>query len=617
MSVTKLLLGAASSIAVAALTLGVYVGRDDVVVDFEHGYEASFVERFHPRERVGETYFRWTRGVSQVILRHFPEGGRVDVRARIKTIRPAGAEMPELAFTANGVTVHRARAVPGEHEYAFAFPGVAGTLTLGIESDTFEAGGGRRLGVQVLSVGASNPSGRAAWLAPAGWLGLSALCIYLGALAAGAGAVAAGSVAMGLGAALAALLGHGPVPYSDYPALLAWLAAGGLAGVLALKRLAKLLGWPRGEGLRGMLAVFGVSLLVKGAALSFPLWLSSDAEFQANRFDQFLAGEWHPTSVTQHEPPFRIPYPVSLYAAAAPLRMLGLERVSALEAVTVAADVLAGVAVFLLGLRFLGRRAALIAVLVYHASPVNPLALSAGNFTNVFALGVVTLGFALLVATDTGGRTLSWVGAASCAFLALTAHFGMLLEGSLLWVAWLAGLYLLIPRPLGRDRRLALVASVALAFAAAGVYYLGYLELVTSQWQRALGGGSGAGPSTASKLALSFGMMREQLGLVTILAALAGAAFGLRGRLTETAFHYGLAVWLGATAVFLAVDLLSPLQIRYWYQSLPAVALLAGGYLSAAFQRGWLGRIAGGAAVLYIAANGALVLYESMVSRYH
>ena len=59
----------------------------------------------------------------------------------------------------------------------------------------------------------------------------------------------------------------------------------------------------------------------------------------------------------------------------------------ALEAITVGFDVLAGVAVFLLGLRFFGRRAGLIAALVYHASPVNPLALSAGNFTNVFALG--------------------------------------------------------------------------------------------------------------------------------------------------------------------------------------------------------------------------------------
>ena len=69
--------------------------------------------------------------------------------------------------------------------------------------------------------------------------------------------------------------------------------------------------------------------------------------------------------------------------------------------------------------------------------------------------------------------------------------------------------------------------------------------------------------------------------------------------------------------VFLVVDVATPLQIRYWYQALPALALLSGGYLSAAFQRGRLGQLAGGAAVLYIAANGLSVLYESMVSRYH
>ena len=52
-----------------------------------------------------------------------------------------------------------------------------------------------------------------------------------------------------------------------------------------------------------MLGVLGITLLVKGAALSFPLWLSSDAEFQANRFDQFLAGEWHPSVGDAARPP--------------------------------------------------------------------------------------------------------------------------------------------------------------------------------------------------------------------------------------------------------------------------------------------------------------------------
>ena len=70
------------------------------------------------------------------------------------------------------------------------------------------------------------------------------------------------------------------------------------------------------------------------AVAFYPLTITSDAHFQANRMLHFLEGDWHPESVTQHDPPFRIPYPVSLYAVSAPLAGLGLERASALIATT-------------------------------------------------------------------------------------------------------------------------------------------------------------------------------------------------------------------------------------------------------------------------------------------
>ena len=110
-----------STVASAALagllgfvaTAAVYLKHRDIVVDFERGYEGAFVESFHPRERAEGKFFRWTTGESYLTFQNLPATGTVSVEARLKTIRPGGVALPELAFTVNGVTMHRARALPG------------------------------------------------------------------------------------------------------------------------------------------------------------------------------------------------------------------------------------------------------------------------------------------------------------------------------------------------------------------------------------------------------------------------------------------------------------------------------------------------------------------------
>jgi len=113
------------------------------------------------------------------------------------------------------------------------------------------------------------------------------------------------------------------------------------------------------------------------------------------------------------------------------------------------------------------------------------------------------------------------------------------------------------------------VGAVAVSFALAAGYYLGYWGIVADQWQRALGGGSGAvGDGFAAKLTASLGIVREQIGLVTVLAAIAGGLTALRGRSFDTAFHAGLVVWLTATLVFALVDLGTPLLgrlVEHWH----------------------------------------------------
>ena len=102
---------------------------------------------------------------------------------------------------------------------------------------------------------------------------------------------------------------------------------------------------------------------------------------QANRLLNVLEGDFFTTSVTQHDPPFRIPYPVSLYVLAAPWAAAGLERVDVLKALTALFDVGIGVVLVFLARRFLGDiRTGLLAAALYQLVPINFLAFSAGNF---------------------------------------------------------------------------------------------------------------------------------------------------------------------------------------------------------------------------------------------
>jgi hypothetical protein len=333
--------------------------------------------------------------------------------------------------------------------------------------------------------------------------------------------------------------------------------------------------------------------------------VSSDAAFQANRMIHFLEGNWHPTSVTQHDPPFEIPYPVALFAVAAPLAKAGVALVPALEITTGLTDVLVSALLMFLGWRCLDDfRAGAVAGILYQLVPLNALSFSAGNFTNLFALSMLACAFTCLAANavaGTGGATL----------LALTAHFGMLLEGVILWPLWIV-LSWVAPKPV-KDRRAVLTGAVLAAFVVAGIYYLGYWELVTGQVPRALSesaaGGAGGGGS-------GLALLGEQLTWVFLATSFLGCLAFVREPLAGSfsALAFG---WLASTLVFFSVDLWTGLEIRYWLQALPLLALFSGAYLSRAFNRGTLGKVAAAAALAYVGFVGMRTLVECMVYRYH
>jgi hypothetical protein len=600
----------AGTVAFAASAM-LYRRSGDAQVDFERGYEGGFVEGFHPRERVEGKYFRWTDESSFVDFHHVPKRGVLGVEVVLKTIRPPGAPLPVLGFTANGVTLNRARAFPGVATYRFELPSSSSRLRLGIESETFEAGG-RNLGVQVLSVTVRLSGQRPSWLVPAAWMSLAAMLI------AATGMVCRVPLGVAFGAALLLSLSFvhlstlEAVLFSTYARDVTVLLAVVLGAAALIRALLNRLSWLARSESSAAAGILALVLLLKLGAVTYPLMLSSDAEFQANRMSQFLRGNLHPTSETQHDPPFRFPYPVALYTVAAPVAKLGVELVPSLELVTVFFDVMVSGLLLFLARRFLDDfRAGALAAAIYPLVPMNVLAFSAGNFTNIFALSMLASAFAALLVTLRGGSRRATVAFGLTTFLALTAHFGMLIEGIVLWPVWLL-LLVLAPAPSSGDRGglRSLALAAAAAFLGAALYYLGYLDLFTSQFGRAAEGN--AGPSPGDTLLIAF----EQLGFVFLATAILGSLAFVRRPLAG-ALAAAVSGWLLATALFLGADLLTPLEIRYWLQALPLLALLAGAYLSRAWDRGVLGKTAATAAFLYLTATGLWTLYRTMVFSYH
>ncbi len=146
-----------------------------------------------------------------------------------------------------------------------------------------------------------------------------------------------------------------------------------------------------------------------------------------------------------------------------------------------------------------------------------------------------------------------------------------------------------------------MTGAVLGAFLIAGIYYLGYLDLFTSQYDRAIeGGGVDSGIA---------GLVGEQIGYIYLATAALGCLSFLRNRLALC--------WLLTTLFFLALDLKTALEIRYWLQALPLLALFSGAYLSRALDRSALGKGAAAGAFVYIAFVGLRTMFECMVYRYH
>ncbi len=593
----------------AAFALGIYRGSQEAVADFEGRYERGFISGFRGHEHDVTPGYRWTSRNSYIRFVHLPAASELEVEVRLATPRPAGHPMPVVWFTANEKTVHQAQGSPNVRTYRFPVRLDATALSLGIHTETIFVPGLGAVGARIYSVRAGSAVG-AVPLRPILWMMLAALLLLGAALAAGLPVRAASLVASTAIAGFVYLLAQEGVRFQSYPNQVANLAFTALV-VAAASR------WVLGRWTRLsrreiaiVVAILSASLLLKLAGLYYPLFISSDAVFQANRLQEVMEGNFFTTSVTQHEPPFRAPYPVSLYLLAVPWVGLGLEAVRVLQTMTAVLDVAVGLALVLLTVHFWKDfRAGILASVLYQLVPINFLAFSAGNLTNLFGVSTTVFFWGFILMLWEGRKRWVAVPAFLSSALALTAHLSTFLISLVLWPAWVAALHRTSEKP----RKLVLWVATA-GIAVAALYYTGYKDLFIDTWSRLVGGDTGV--ANTSTLSLTGSFLREQLGVVFLILASLGSA-SIVSKATSTPLHVTSSVWLAVTGLFFILGLTTPLGVRYTLQVLPLLALAAGTSLSYFMRAGRAGRAASWTALFVIVASGLWNLNYCLLSRYH
>jgi len=403
-----------------------------------------------------------------------------------------------------------------------------------------------------------------------------------------------------LSAAAAAMLSRGFGPYTDYPVTAVRIAA--WIGV-CLTLLAAAVEWRQHQPLRNtarFVAAFSAgALFLKLLVLLHPDMPVGDAMFHAHRFQGVLAGNLYFTSTAPGN--YLFPYAPGLYVFAAPFARLiprGADDMALLRVVAVTADTVAASLLYVVIVRrWSDRIAAAMAVALYHLVPLDFRIMSAGNLTNAFAqsLSVVvlaTLG-AAWVRWERPASVILLTAALSAAFMSHTSTF------AILFVACLSIIVLFVWKggPDSRSPALALsAATVGALVLAVALYYAHFFETYRTELAR-IGAETAArapdagGRGIGARLASVPRYLHEYLGAPVLMLAAAGGWY-LRQRPAVDRLTLSIAGWSVSCALFLLLGVLTPVDMRYYLASIPAVAIAAAAGASALWSGGRDPRIA-------------------------
>ena len=603
----------------AAVTLAfIYARQPALVVEFDRNLPRQ-VTGVYPSERDNQTglTFAWTGAEMGVRAPGLDRRVEWTLDVRMRAARPDG-RTPDVTFLADGVQV-------ATHAVSQDFDRVQVTIPARPErrrdmvltirvSETFTPGPAdpRPLGV-VLDRLTLTPGGLV--LPPRrAFFGAAASAGILGAGVALLGVTAPAAViaAVLIGGGTSALVARGFAPFGSFPLQAIWLAIWTTAILVIAARVIE---WRTGHALRNTarfaLAFSAFAGFVKLLVMLHPDLPIGDAMFHAHRFRLVDSGTYVFTSIAPGD--YRFPYAPGLYVTALPFADIVTRNtgdMALLRIMAVAFDAAAAALLYFAVVRSWGDRlAGAIAVALYHLVPLDFGIMRVGNLTNAFAQAVAV--YSLVLVASPALRlerpvvvaSLSAVMAA--AFLSHTSTFALLLPAaafiSLLFV-WKGGPALRSPAT-----AVALAAVVA-ALVAVAVYYRHFGEVYAEQWTRISGETAANTPDAGGRTAMDRLLdaprqFRILIG-VPILTLAAAGTYHLFARAARDRLTLSLLGWSMSCALFFAIGIGTPIDMRYYLAAIPAFAITAAAGASWMWTQGGTTRAVVVAVLFWAALTG-------------
>ncbi len=560
---------------------------------------------FYPPEAAPDgVTFAWTAPTAAIAFDGLDRRVEWTLALRVIVWRPPRVPLPEVHLTVDGVTRQIRKVSRDFEELEIVLPKRPGNrgAVVGIAvvpgfrpdspSDT------RELGIAVDRL-ALSPKGRLVVppIPTLGGLALSAALLGTAFSLCGASPAVVATSMVPLGAAQSWLATRRFAPYLSYASQAVWLAAGIAAGFILIvcgidrRRRRRL------DPAERFIAFFSASALyLRMLVLLHPDMPIGDALFHAHRLEYVLQGRFFFASLAPGD--YAFPYPIALYLVAAPFSVLtanSADRIVLLRTIVTTADVLAGVAVYAMVVRAWGDRlAGAVALATYHLLPLGARIMEWGNLTNAFGQTLFVVTIAALASPklrlEAPRRVVALAALMTATFLAHVSTFGIL--AGLAAFAW--GLLRFSPEADEAARsagQAVLVAALGAGAFAVGVYYahfLGTYRLTVGRLASELAA-TAAAPRWGSLVDRTLAVparIVQHYGWPAVLLAAFGV-WRLRFLRPADRLRPVLAAWAASCLLFLAVGLLTPVDLRYYLAALPAVAMLSGLAWSAGWRTGW------------------------------